>query len=95
MSRYRTPKQRRVYAQRSRLSKYGLTPADYERMVAERQGRCDGCSGTNGGRSLVVDHCHKSGKVRGLLCYSCNQALSLIQDSAETLLRLAEYLGRV
>lgn len=41
---------------------------------------------------LVVDHCHSSGKVRGLLCHNCNRALGLFQDSMSSLTRAIEYL---
>lgn len=41
---------------------------------------------------LVVDHCHSSGEVRGLLCHNCNRALGLFKDSRENLLNAVEYL---
>jgi hypothetical protein len=41
---------------------------------------------------LVVDHCHSTGKVRGLLCHNCNRALGLLKDSEENLLRAITYL---
>lgn len=43
-------------------------------------------------RSLAVDHCHTTGTVRGLLCYSCNMVIGLSQDRAAVLLNAAEYL---
>ena len=41
-----------------------------------------------------VDHDHITGKVRGLLCGSCNRALGLIKDNLETLVRLQKYLEK-
>jgi hypothetical protein len=41
---------------------------------------------------LVVDHCHSSGEVRGLLCHNCNRALGLLKDSVDSLMRAARYL---
>lgn len=41
---------------------------------------------------LVVDHCHKSGTVRGLLCHNCNRALGLFKDKIDVLKRAIKYL---
>jgi len=41
---------------------------------------------------LVVDHCHSTGKIRGLLCHNCNRALGLMQDNVETLQNAIDYL---
>jgi hypothetical protein len=54
---------------------YGITVADFDRMLAAQGGRCAVCgSDKPGGRwaRFAVDHCHKTGKVRGLLCTHCN-----------------------
>lgn len=42
---------------------------------------------------LVVDHCHATGKVRGLLCHNCNRALGLLKDSSESLRCAINYLS--
>lgn len=41
---------------------------------------------------LVVDHCHATGHVRGLLCHNCNRALGLLKDSEQALQRALKYL---
>jgi hypothetical protein len=41
---------------------------------------------------LMVDHCHATGKVRGLLCHNCNRALGLLKDDKSTIRRALEYL---
>lgn len=57
---------------------YGITPEDYDRMLAEQGGCCAVCgSDKPGGKPprdvrFHVDHCHVTGKARGLLCVSCN-----------------------
>lgn len=59
--------------------KYGLTRERYESLVAEQKNLCKVCSRLPGGkRPLVVDHCHATGKVRGLLCYGCNRSLHVL-----------------
>jgi hypothetical protein len=79
------------------LTKYGLDRGDYDQMLAEQDGRCAICralpkSSRNG--LLHVDHCHQTGEVRGLLCFSCNTGLGAFQDSEERLVIAAEYLRR-
>lgn len=80
-----------------RLRLLGLTPEDYDRMLAEQGGRCATC-GTDkpwsrSGR-FPVDHDHDTGHVRGLLCHPCNQALGLLKDDPDTLAAMVEYLRR-
>lgn len=59
-----------------RLSQYGLSLEDFERMLAEQAGLCALCGGApNAGKGLCVDHCHRTGRVRGLLCQRCNTLL--------------------
>ncbi len=78
-----------------RLRRYGLTIADYDRMVDEQKGVCAICHGHQpDGRRLYVDHCHTTGIVRGLLCVSCNRGLGSFIDNPEALRRAALYLER-
>lgn len=82
---------------RNLKNKYGITPGDYYRMLAEQDGRCAIClSDTDSyGRSkFSVDHDHETGEVRGLLCTHCNRAIGLFGDNAERLTRAANYLGK-
>lgn len=73
---------------------YGITPLQYEEMVAEQSGLCLICGGPPNGRGkrLHVDHCHDTGAVRGLLCGNCNTALGLFGDDPDRLLAAAAYL---
>lgn len=74
---------------------YGITYADYERMLEEQEGKCP-CGRSapegHGGQWLHVDHDHTTGKVRGLLCPNCNKVLGLVFDNPDTLVVLAAYL---
>ena len=77
---------------RRRLRPYGLTLDTYATLWAKQGGVCNICGGDNKRRSLAIDHCHKSGAVRGLLCDDCNLLLGAARDSPNRLLRAAEYL---
>lgn len=56
--------------------KYGITLEEYNRMYAEQAGKCFICHNK---KKLVVDHCHKTGEVRKLLCHECNTILGKIE----------------
>lgn len=57
--------------------------------------RCECCMGLPGKRRLALDHCHRTGKFRGWLCYKCNLGIGLLGDTAFNLFRALAYLGRV
>lgn len=77
--------------------KYGLTLAEYDALLAAQGGVCAICGRADarreGHRNLVVDHCHTSDRIRGLLCHSCNRGIGLLQDSAEILKKALTYLS--
>lgn len=64
---------------------YKLTPRDYAFILDDQQGLCAICRER---RELVIDHCHRSGHVRGLLCSSCNRLMGLV-DLDKTFLKAA------
>ena len=74
---------------------YGITLADFNRMVLSQGSKC-ACCGTNepGGKhnQWCVDHDHVTGAVRELLCKDCNIVLGLVEDSPEHLQRLITYI---
>lgn len=73
---------------------YGITAEDYARMGRRQRWRCAICGRPPypAGTRLVVDHCHETGRVRALLCHTCNTALGLMGDKAERLDAAARYL---
>lgn len=73
-----------------RKSKYGITDIEFRTLLAEQGGRCRICLGEM--TSPHVDHCHTSGRVRGLLCGPCNRAIGLLKDDPDAAQRAAEYL---
>lgn len=77
------------------LRDYGIGIEDYRAMLERQGGVCAICQIIKDENySLVVDHCHTTGKVRGLLCNPCNRMLGFARDRRETLARAAEYLVR-
>lgn len=92
----RSPEQRSATNRRHALKKYGITPGDYDQLLAEQDGVCAICAQPESieGRVLAVDHDHQSGAVRGLLCGRCNRAIGLLLDDPELLTRAANYLTR-
>lgn len=78
---------------RSNLREYGLTVEEFDKLLIEQLGRCVICSRPMvGHKEPHVDHDHVTGKVRGLLCKSCNLILGCADDSDEVLLRAIVYL---
>ena len=74
---------------------YGMTEADYEEILQEQQQRCAICrEELQTGKSTHIDHCHKTGRVRGILCNGCNVALGYIKEDISLLRRIEEYLQR-
>lgn len=71
-------------------SRYGISQSDYDGMLEAQGNLCATCQRPSD--TMRVDHCHKDGHVRGLLCNPCNIALGLVEDSPETLQRMKEYL---
>jgi hypothetical protein len=73
--------------------KYGMSPADYADMLKEQDGKCAICEQEpKSKRRMAVDHCHKSGRVRRLLCAQCNTGIGSFGDDALLLRRAVAYL---
>ena len=73
--------------------KYGLTKQQFTEMLAAQQNQCLICDDPIEGRKVCVDHDHLTGKVRGLLCNSCNFGIGALRDSSELCLKAATYLA--
>lgn len=79
---------------RKLYSGYGITLEKFNKMMLEQNNCCAICKKAYKEKSLCVDHCHVTGKVRGLLCNKCNKALGLLNDNCELLKTAASYLER-
>lgn len=79
---------------------YGLSQEDFENLLAKQDGKCSIC-GTSlrnpfkdfSGAKQAVDHCHENGKVRAILCGTCNSGLGHFKDNPEILEKAIKYLN--
>ena len=79
--------------------KFGLTQADYDALYVSQSGCCAICGileAETGGRwkRLCVDHDHKTGGIRGLLCPKCNLAMGLLGDNPKIIKEILVYLEK-
>lgn len=87
------PEKHKEYKRKTALkSRYGLSLADYERCLDLQNGVCAICGRPPDKRALDVDHDHVTGRVRGLLCPTCNSSLGIVEDYLDQALAyLAKY----
>ncbi len=79
------------HRERHLIRKYGVDLAAYEKMLSNQKGKCAIC-GKEQERAFDVDHDHKTGRVRGLLCSNCNRMLGHAQDNPQKLIAASKYL---
>ena len=99
MRQYRADNRDRM-AGYTRKWKYGISQDDYDRLFAEQGGVCAICRKPETAKdrlgrtrtNLSVDHDHRTGAIRGLLCHHCNAALGHVDDDLELLRSLVAYL---
>lgn len=89
-----SPEGKRSYKNNWLHKFYGITIDEFEDMLIAQDYKCAICDKEISlyGNKTNVDHCHNSGKVRGLLCSGCNTLLALAKDSETTLLQAITYL---
>lgn len=79
------------------MTNFGISLRDYEAMLEAQGGGCAVCGAkSSGGRweSLPVDHCHETGKIRGILCLHCNTGLGHFSDDPARVRDALAYLER-
>lgn len=78
--------------------KYGLKKGEYDKLILEQKGKCALCGENNTKKgkliALGVDHDHKTGKIRALLCNRCNMMLGMIHDDVTLLPIIQKYLAK-
>ena len=75
---------------------YGITQREYEALLSAQDGRCAICTRVPRSRRLAVDHDHNTGKVRGLLCYTCNHfTLRYVEGDPVAAHNAAIYIGLI
>lgn len=89
---------RKALSDGERKRKFGITPERYSELLQSQNGLCAICNqpetATRLGKvkALAVDHCHKSGGIRGLLCSDCNTGIGKLKDDPKVLLAAIQYL---
>ena len=92
----RKPLPKGVQRERNLRKSFGIGVEDYNKLLEAQDGCCAICNTKMcaSGRNFAVDHDHKTGKIRGLLCKFCNTALGQLQDNKEYLINAIKYLER-
>lgn len=91
---------RKRHLELMRIRKFGVNAEQFNEMLKNQNNICAICKkpetviwkSRNEIKPLCIDHCHKTGKVRGLLCAKCNAAIGQFKDSIESLASAIEYL---
>ncbi len=77
---------------------YGLTVSEYDVIFKNQNSKCAICGEElkikNNRRKFVIDHSHKTGKVRGLLCFPCNTSLAFLKENKQSFLNAIKYLEK-
>jgi hypothetical protein len=90
-------------AHRKRLAKYGLDETSYQAMLVAQDQACAICRrlfselpgrAGSASRAVHIDHCHRTGRTRGLLCGACNLGIGKLGDDEAALRRAADYVAR-
>ena len=89
----------REASRQQNFKKYGITEQIYIEMMAEQNNVCSICgepetslSNIGNSKAMAIDHCHDTGRVRGLLCSNCNKALGLFKDNIDVMASAISYL---
>jgi hypothetical protein len=97
----RSPTSKAEYIARVKARKYGMTLEEMQTLVEAHGDLCDICGQPDTThrkrtwtRNLTMDHCHSTGRFRGMLCSNCNIAIGLLKDDPALARKVAEYLEK-
>lgn len=85
-----------IAKKKQHLKKYGLTPECLSKMLDACEHKCEICGHSEKRHKMfpMIDHCHTSGKVRGILCSNCNMGIGKFKDNPELLQAAIAYLKK-
>lgn len=89
------PKDYKYFKQKDARLKcdYGISYVDYNNLADSQNYKCKICNKLPEQKFMAVDHCHTTGRIRGLLCMKCNTAIGLLEDNVTYLTKAIEYLN--
>src|SRR3954469_10844012 len=92
---YKKPRTYASHREAVLVLKFGITEAQYAGMLEKQDNKCAICrlDRSQFNKNFCVDHCHATGKIRGLLCTACNVGLSRFRDRVDLLQNAIEYLS--
>lgn len=88
-------KDKEIYKWRSRFNRLGVTKEDFLRLIEIQNNKCKLCEKSFQGlfgNDCHVDHCHETGKIRGLLCMPCNVGLGMLGDNEKGISKALAYV---
>lgn len=94
---YSSPERKKKYRIRYIEKSFNISYHEYDKLYLEQSGLCAICNLPETSSKctyLAVDHCHKTGKIRGLLCNGCNRALGMLGDTLAGVEKAVEYLRK-
>lgn len=93
--RKRNPDKVKAANAKGRLRRYGMEKTQYAALLSRQDGLCAICAEIlDNGKDTHIDHCHRTGAIRGILCRHCNLGLGHLKDSLEILDAMGRYLRR-
>lgn len=91
-------RRKKVHRKSNLKRKFGMSIEDYDKMLNAQGGCCAICNSTEAkgkhNANFMIDHCHTTEKIRGLLCNDCNLTLGKIGDNVEVLEKMIAYLRK-
>jgi hypothetical protein len=94
--------QRRVQNKKGNVRKFGISYEEYHAMLERQDNKCSICNKEetetnvvyNHTKYLAIDHCHETGKIRGLLCSKCNKGIGMFKEDISILKSAISYLEK-